>query len=262
MQAFNTVAFIGFGHMATAISTSLLGSNYHPEHICAYGGQQQTRERTLKMGIAHKPISDITEDVLILAVKPQMYKDALAPYIGRLSPHTVVVSIMAGVSINQLKEYFPKNPVVRAMPNLAATFAKSVTALYTSEAEYLQPVKKLTDSFGQSFVLDDEAQINAFTAVAGSGPAHFLYMMNQMQKFLQRHHFSEDKARCIVDQVVDSTAVLSQQGQENFSETIERITSKGGTTEVALSYYKEIGFSYFIDESLKRSTQKSIELER
>lgn len=257
---FNSVAFIGFGNMATAISKALLVSGLKTENIHVYGGHQRTKDLVKEYQVvAHEEGDKIEQDLLIVAVKPQVATEILSLYKESVSDKTTIISIMAGYSLAQLKKIFPNNSVVRTMPNMGAEHQLSTTAIYTEDN-----VKELAtgfcETFGQVISLDEEDKMHSFTAVAGSGPAHLFYLMNEMISFTLEQGFTKEQAKQMVVNTAKAAIEVVDKSEQNCGELIDKVASKGGTTEIAITYYQHKNVNEIIKESLVASTRHSLNL--
>lgn len=180
------------------------------------------------------------EGMILLAVKPQVF----ATLATQMNPQTgaawLVVSIMAGVRVQAIREAlgWPGRPVVRTMPNLAASVGLGITAIASDSMGVgpndLARVESIFSSVGK-LVRTPEDQLDAFTALAGSGPAYVYYLAEAMTDAALRCGFTREDAELIVRQTLLGSATQLAQASESARELRGAVTSKGGTTEAAIA---------------------------
>ncbi len=200
-------------------------------------------------------------DVVLFALKPQKIRDVIAEYQEFIGCNTKIISIMAGVTIDYLQNIFPKNQVIRLMPNLGAKIQKSVNLAY---ATYISQQDQkfftnLFNSFGTTIWLDHEKMLHAATAVAGSGPAYYYYILSIYTNYLIEAGFSQIEAKKIA--TLTAKSAIETSNNDSFSSLIEQVTSKGGTTEAALNILKRNNqLQKIITSSLDEAVNRSKEL--
>lgn len=174
--------------------------------------------------------------VLVIAVKPQM----MAEVLPRLSvgPRTLVVSVAAGVTIAAYAAAFPGTPIVRAMPNTPAAIGQGVTAIVgnalAGPAE-LALAEALMAAVGRVVRLQDEAQMDAVTALSGSGPAYVFHMIEAMAAAGEAQGLAPDLALALARATVAGAGALAVAGDEDPGRLRENVTSPGGTTAAGLA---------------------------
>ncbi|WP_164158369.1 pyrroline-5-carboxylate reductase family protein, partial [Sandarakinorhabdus rubra] len=139
--------------------------------------------RALPPGVVALPRPPETgkPDIVVLAVKPQVWASAVLPLAGRLGPMTLVISVMAGISTTDLARLFPGAGIVRAMPNTPAMVGQGMTALFTKDGDLVQgAAEALFQPVGQTLWLTDEAQFDTVTAISGSGPAYVFHFIEAL----------------------------------------------------------------------------------
>lgn len=237
------IAIIGCGNMGMAYATSFLKYKLvTQENLLLIEKNEQRKDALLLQGYKNVT-SEINDDrirkseLLILAVKPQDFNQ-IAPQIKNVLNNTqIVVSIMAGKTIDFLKEQLQHINIVRAMPNAPAILSMGITA-YTASNELtfkqLKLVEHLLNATGRSVLLDNETLIDAVTAVSGSGPAYFYYFVKSMIEAAQKLGFDEGTASLLVKQTMLGAFHVMNNSDKNLDELIQSVASKGGTTEAAL----------------------------
>ena len=177
-------------------------------------------------------------DLLLIAVKPQEVANALLPWSGELAPDTVVLSVMAGVTVSTIRHHLNGHAaIVRAMPNLGVYVGSSATGVFAPtllSSEQVDRVTALFEKFGSVYQLLEEQMLDGATAIAGSGPAYVCWLAEQMIAAGVEFGFDREQAREIVVQTLIGTAQLLKQRECEPSFIREMVTSKGGTTAAAL----------------------------
>jgi len=175
--------------------------------------------------------------VVVLAVKPQDFPSAKFS----LRKDTLVISIMAGVSIRRLRTKTGAKKIIRAMPNTAAKFGKGFTAWTVTKSvsrSERQFAARLFRHMGDELEVPDEEKIDKATAVTGSGPAYLFYTLQCFTEAARRIGFSRDAALRMVRQTFNGAHALLRD-ESDLEKLIRQIASKGGTTEVALRTFKD-----------------------
>ncbi len=190
-------------------------------------------------------------DLIVLAVKPQdadLLFDTIRPYVD---DQQVYLSIMAGINIESIKKHIPCKKIIRAMPNLAAQIGMGMT-VYTSTDDVtrieLVLVQNLLNTTGKAFFVSDEQMIDAATAISGSGPAYVFYYMQSIIEAAKKMGFSHAESELLTWQTFKGAIELFHKNDLTCSEWIERVASRGGTTEAALNAYEENGLRKSIME--------------
>lgn len=202
-------------------------------------------------------------DLIILAVKPQdtaALFHTLRPFVDA---QQVFLSIMAGVTISAISTALGAKKVIRAMPNLPAQIGMGMTA-FTSSDEVtrieLVTVQNLLNTTGKTVYVEDERAIDAATAISGSGPAYVWFFMNAMVKAAQDMGFSYTEAELLVGQTFQGAIELYNASDYSFEEWIQRVCSRGGTTEAALQDYAASGLEASIIAGAAAALRRAIEL--
>jgi pyrroline-5-carboxylate reductase len=232
--------------MATSLIGGLLGNDWAADRICVADPAPQSRQRvTRRFGVAaHADNSKVVEnsDIIILAVKPQMMKDALTPLAVTLQQHKpLLVSIAAGIRLRSIENWGGGQlPTVRAMPNTPALVGAGATGLFANPAvsdAQREAAESILRAVGTTVWLGDESQLDTVTALSGSGPAYFFYLMEAMQQAGIDLGLEADTARLLTLETALGAARLALQEQESFAELRRRVTSPGGTTESAIAAF-------------------------
>jgi pyrroline-5-carboxylate reductase len=207
--------------------------------------------------------------LLLLAVKPQAFPTVIQTTAPRLHPAAGVASIMAGVTCDKLRAAYPSvqappRPIIRAMPNLPVQVGQGMTALAIHsgvDAPQTALALRLFQSVGQTIHIP-EPMMDAFTALAGSGPAYLFYLAESLAKAALPLGFSDKDARAIVRQVLLGAATLLS-ASDTPPETLRAgVTSKGGTTAAATAVLDAADVHATFARALKAATDRGAELGR
>ena len=180
-------------------------------------------------------------DLIILAVKPQDSGELFKHLRPAVDAQQVYLSIMAGVQIATISEALGARKIIRAMPNLPAQLGQGMTVFTSSEEVTrieLVMVQNLLNTTGKTLYVEKEAAIDAATAISGSGPAYVWFFMDAMMAAARGMGFSNSEAELLVSQTFLGAVELYQATNLSCEEWIQRVASKGGTTEAALASFK------------------------
>lgn len=202
-------------------------------------------------------------DLIILAVKPQDSKSMFESIKSYISNDQVVLSIMAGVTIQTIKRNLNIDKVVRAMPNIASKIGSGMTAFYASKEVTrleISLIQNLLAATGKTLNLEKEEALNATTAISGSGPAYVYFFMDSIIKVAEQLGLSKSEASLLVKQTFLGAIELFQQNSLSCQEWIEVISSKGGTTEAAIQRFVKENLSEKIFLGVEAAKLKADEL--
>jgi pyrroline-5-carboxylate reductase len=238
------ITFIGGGNMAVALIGGLRRQGFSAAGIQVVEPFAESRDKlTESFGVrctAAVDASALSCEVLVLAVKPQQMKDAVAPLAGKLNGQ-LVVSIAAGLRMADISRWLGNyRNLVRTMPNTPALISAGVTALCADPSVDLEGrtyAEKILRAVGSTIWIKDEAQMDAVTAVSGSGPAYVFYFLEAMEAAGLKLGFDATTARQLAVETFIGAARLAEQSSESLSTLRSRVTSKGGTTEAALNAF-------------------------
>lgn len=202
-------------------------------------------------------------DLIILAVKPQDTQalfDTIRPH---AEPQQVYMSIMAGITVSTICRALGVTKVIRAMPNLPAQIGYGMTVFTASEDVTrieLAMVQNLINTTGKSLYVSNEDSIDASTAISGSGPAYVFYFMDAMTKAATKMGFSKSEAELLVGQTFKGAVDLINKSEDNCETWIQRVASRGGTTEAALQSFLNNKVHEDIREGAEAALQRAREL--
>lgn len=202
-------------------------------------------------------------EILILAVKPQDFKELAVVLKKVVNPNCVILSIMAGTEMSFIESQLNHPNIIRAMPNLPVEISMGMTVYCASSAlthEQIRLVENLLATTGRTLYIKNEEQLNAVTALSGSGPAYFFYFMKQLIKAGIEMGFDEHVASTLAKQTMLGSFHLINNGQKTLDEYVASVASKGGTTEAALTVFEKHHFGDIISEALHSAQKRAKEL--
>ncbi len=242
-QTYKKIAVIGGGIMGTILVRALTKTGLSKHIIVCeknISRHKKLRDISSHIQVTSNPLDCVAADVIFLAVKPQDFNNLKL----KINKEILVCSIMAGISITNIKTKFKINKVIRMMPNMAARVGESFTAwTVTTKVNVLE--KKWVENFlakiGAQLYVKTEQEIDKATAVTGSGPAYLFYTLSVFMHATLQLGFNPKEARRMVHQVLRGVSALVKE-DTNFMELTHQVTSKGGTTEAALKVFTNSNF--------------------
>jgi pyrroline-5-carboxylate reductase len=260
------VSFIGGGNMAAAIIGGLIASGTQPADIEVVEINADARAQlAARFGVVtHSDVSQARLHALIvLAVKPQSLPEVAATLASRLDGQ-LVVSIAAGVRVADLVRWLGGHPrIVRAMPNTPALVQAGIAGLYASAAlgqEARSQAEAVLRAVGGVVWVEDESQLDAVTAVSGSGPAYVFYFIESLEAAAVAQGLAPATSRQLALQTFFGAAKLALESGEEPAVLRQRVTSKGGTTERGLSALDDAAVKLAIGQAVEAASRRSAEL--
>ena len=226
--------------MASAMIGGLIKQGMLPSDILVVEPYEPTRDKLRQdfgINAMAEPSNSLTSaELIIWAVKPQVFKEA-AQQTGNLAPTALHFSIAAGIPSDSIADWLKTDNVVRSMPNTPALIGKGMTALYARSA--VTPagkasVERVVASMGEFLWLSEEPQLDAVTAISGSGPAYVFYFLEAMTEAAVQMGLSEAQGRRLAISTFSGATELAHRSDEPLETLRQRVTSKGGTTYAAL----------------------------
>lgn len=261
------MVLLGCGRMGSAMLRGWLDRGVLPQALTVLDPHPSDWLQELASQGLHLN-ADLPENpaICVLAVKPQMMGEAL-PALQALGNRDVLfVSVAAGTSINTLKSCLGAgSPIIRAMPNTPAAIAKGITAL-TACAETSNTQKDLAEallsSVGQTLWVEAEPDMDAVTAVSGSGPAYIFHFIEALTEAGRAAGLSAEVSAKLALATVVGAADLAECGEESPTELRENVTSPGGTTQAALEVLMDNkrGLTAILREAVLAAKARSEEL--
>jgi pyrroline-5-carboxylate reductase len=265
------ITFIGGGNMAVALIGGLKKKGFSAAGIQVVEPVAEARERlTDTFGVRCAAAVDTAAlacEALVLAVKPQQMREALAPMAGRLGGQ-LVISIAAGLRMADIGRWLGGNEgsyrkLVRTMPNTPALIGAGVTGMCADagvDAEGRDKAERILAAVGRTVWIEDEAQMDAVTAVSGSGPAYVFYFMESVAAAAEDLGFDAGVARLLAVETFLGAAQLADGSPDSLTLLRERVTSKGGTTEAALKSFDADGIKAAIGRGVQAANERGREL--
>jgi pyrroline-5-carboxylate reductase len=262
------IAIIGYGVMGKAIVSSLISDGkVKPEDLIVVEPTPDRLE-VLQQEFGIKGYADSADviglaDIAILAVKPQGLSHLSKSVKGNIKPDTLVISIMAGVSLATLIEKIGVDQVIRAMPNTPAQIGMGITVWVKTpqvDDEKKAMATEILQTLGEEVFVEDESYLDMATALSGSGPAYVFLFMESMIDAGVHMGFPRRIAEKLVAQTVRGSAEFFIQNHEHPARLRNDVTSPGGTSAEALYYLEKAGFRTAISRAIWAAYERSIEL--
>jgi len=265
----SAITFIGGGNMAAAIYGGLLDNGFGSDQISVVDPSEAAQEQARSAGLAHVYSTApevIEDDLLLLAVKPQIASTVLASLQGKLSESTTVLSIIAGIGAKSLATMLglsDTSTIIRCMPNTPALVNEGMTALL-SNSECSEHGKMLAEqvmaAVGRTLWVSEESDLDTVTAISGSGPAYFFLFMESLTDAAIRLGMPPEEARLLAVQTAVGSAKLAGASDDKLSQLRNNVTSPGGTTEQAVLSFEQSGFRDVVHDAVLAARKRSIEL--
>ncbi|MEO5658311.1 MAG: pyrroline-5-carboxylate reductase [Polaromonas sp.] len=241
------IAFIGGGNMASAIIGGLLKRGLPASQIQVIEPFAEQRDRLaqqFQVAVSATPGASLSRAALVVwAVKPQTFRQA-AEQSRDHTQNALHLSVAAGIRSDSIAGWLGTDRVVRAMPNTPALIGQGMTALFArpaASAADRQAVERVVQTMGEYLWLDQEAQLDAVTALSGSGPAYVFYFIEAMIQAGTDMGLNPEQARQLAIGTFVGASALAQNATEPPELLRERVTSKGGTTYAALTSMEHDG---------------------
>jgi len=263
------ITFIGAGNMASSLAGGLIAKGYEPtlitmtdlnndllEHNHTTLGVNTTNDNTLGCNEA---------DVIVLAVKPQVMEVVAAPLKDVIEQRSaLIVSIAAGITLSNLQDWVGQSAaIVRCMPNTPSLVQAGATGLFANDhatEEQKKLAKKILSAVGLALWVENEDQIDAVTALSGSGPAYFLLVIEAMIAAGKELGLPDSVATQLTLQTALGSAQIAISSDVDAAELRRRVTSPGGTTEKAVGILQDNALESIFAEALKGAYDRSKEL--
>ncbi len=265
------IGFIGGGNMASSLLSGLIASGHSPQHLWVSDINPDTLKalaQNLNVNTSTSNDTVINEvDVVVLAVKPQTLSSVAKSAAALIQQKkSLVVSIAAGINQHSLSQWLGADTaIVRCMPNTPALVLTGATALHANTkvtVEQRNLAENILRSVGIALWVKDESELDAVTAVSGSGPAYYFLLMEAMEKAALELGLSEVTARLLVQQTALGAAKIALESSESPEQLRKRVTSPGGTTQRAIETFEQGGFTELVSKALHAARDRSIEMSK
>lgn len=262
------IAFIGGGNMATALISSLFASRHIVDRIKVADPGEGVAERLQRRWpvACFDNASDAIEDMdaIVLAVKPQVLPAVLEEIKHKVTHEQLVISIVAGIPTSHIAARLPSNPpIVRTMPNTPALIGLGITGMYArvncslSQRELTQ---NLMESAGEVVWLEKECLLDVVTAVSGSGPAYFYYLIEALRNAGANLGLPPEVAAKLALHTAHGASAMAVQSEADVIELRRRVTTPGGTTEAAMDIFSKSHFEDLVNTAVEAATRRGAEL--
>lgn len=262
------IAIIGFGNMGQTYASSFVSSGFIKSEdifVLTRNFSKITNTYTIPNANFFTEISEsfLSVDIVIIAVKPQDFDDLCAQIKDFITESHLILSVMAGISIENISKKLQVKKIIRSMPNIPTQIGQGMTVFTASQEvdrKDLFIIQNLINTTGKSLFIEDEEMINAATAISGSGPAYVYYFMNAMVNSAINIGFSTSEAEFLVQQTFLGATQLQNRSNLSNLEWIEKVSSKGGTTEAALNVFQLHELNDKINEGILKANSRAKEL--
>ncbi|RNA63319.1 pyrroline-5-carboxylate reductase [Chryseobacterium nematophagum] len=263
------IAILGAGNMGLSFSKSFLKYELiKPEnlHLITRNISKISKisEEFPKSKIStFEEIEDLDANLVIIAVKPQDFSYVAENIHFTFRENQMILSIMAGIKIKKIQTLLNHPLVVRAMPNSPTLLGMGITGYTAAEGisfSQLINIERLLNSTGRSVYLEDENLLDGVTALSGSGPAYFYYIIDAMIKAGIEMGIEENLSQLFVKQTMLGAYHLINNSDKSLEELINDVASKGGTTEAALKMFEESSLKEVLKKGILKAEERAKEL--
>lgn len=266
-----TFGFIGGGNLATALIGGLIARGVPAGSIRVADPYAPARERLAQeqrvQTVAEPDAALVGSDVVVLATKPQQFREACAqllPHLRSTGAKALIVSVAAGIRLADMQRWLDGHArTVRSMPNTPALAGMGMTGLTAPvqlSAEDRAIATSVAEAVGKCLWFDNDAQMDAVTAVSGSGPAYVFYVLEAMEKAALEMGLTAAQGRELAIETFRGAATLAARSSESLTTLRERVTSKGGTTHAALAVLSEAKVDEAVVRALKAAAARGAEM--
>lgn len=263
------IAILGAGNMGLSFSKSFLKYELiKPESLHLIirntSGVSKISEEFPKSKIsAFEDVKELDADLIIISVKPQDFQNVAENFQFVLKENQMVLSIMAGIKIEKIQKLLHHPFIVRAMPNSPALLGMGITGYTAAQGisfSQLINIERLLNSTGRSVYLENEELLDSVTALSGSGPAYFYYIVDAMIKAGTEMGIDENLSQLFVKQTMLGAYHLINTSDKSLEELIKDVASKGGTTEAALKTFEDNNFKEILKNGILSAEKRAREL--
>jgi pyrroline-5-carboxylate reductase len=263
------IGFIGGGNMAASLIGGLISDGFSADHILV-AEPTTARRQELETKFSVRTTADNNEltasvDVVVLAVKPQILSDVckgIATAAQKATP--LFLSIAAGIRVVDIDRWLGCNcAIVRSMPNTPSLLKSGATALFANQrvdSTQHELAEGIMRAVGLTLWVDDETQLDAVTALSGSGPAYFFLLIEMLQQSGTRLGLPEQSARLLALQTAFGAAKMALESPDDPAELRRRVTSPGGTTERAIAILEQGKIRELFEQALGGARDRAVEL--
>lgn len=263
------IAFLGAGSMAESMISGVITTEKMPAHqiyVTNKSNADRLDDLHSKYGVNAFPQHELPFeqiDLFIMAMKPKGAEEALLAIKDKIKPDQVILSVMAGITTEFMEKHLNAGQqVVRVMPNTSSMIQESATAVVAGEHVTMGHVKLVTElleCMGQVYLIEEE-QMDIFTGLAGSGPAYFYYLMENMERVGVDNGLDEDMVRKIIAQTIYGAAKMVLKQGEAPASLRGKVTSPNGTTASGVGALMKFNGSEAISQAVLHAAKRSKEI--
>ena len=271
-----TILLIGCGKMGSSLLEGIVKSdNFHGmvdviEPAIKDFLKEDFKKRKVNFYSDIKEKKDTLDyDIIIVATKPNIYEEIFEGLKNNLiiNNQTLIISILAGIKISKIEEILGSVPIIRAMPNIAASVLEGMTALIGNKEithKDIINVDLIFELVGEKVWLENETQMDSFTAISGSGPAYFFFFTECLKNIAIEEGFTEDVSNKISQQIIIGSGKLVKESGIDPKELRENVTSPNGTTEAGLKTLldNETGLLNKLRQAVIEAKRRSTEISK
>lgn len=264
-----TITFIGGGNMAASLIGGLLANGLSAGSICvAEPNLERIGQLQQQFGVHvdsdnQRAVAQV--QVIVLAVKPQVLQAVCRDIADPVQQHRpLIISIAAGIRSTDIERWLGGDcAVVRCMPNTPALLQAGASGLFANQRvdpQQREQAQTILRAAGMTLWVEQESQLDAVTAVSGSGPAYFFLLMEYMQKAGEQLGLDRDSARRLTLQTALGAARMAVEGDDDPATLRSKVTSKGGTTEAAINCFIDNRLEHIVNQALTAACDRATEL--
>ena len=262
-----TFGIIGSGKMSEAIISGLISKKLvHPKNITATGPRQERGtelEKKYNIATAQNNLIAATRDIIILAVKPQVVNKILNELKEKISKKAIIISIIAGISLEKISTSLGCNQIVRSMPNTPGRINKGIT-VWTCDKQITRQNRRkivlLLSALGEEVFVEEEKYLDMATALSGSGPAYSFLFMEALVDAGVRIGLPRYLSEKLVIETVIGSGQYAKESKNHLAQLRNDVTSPAGTSAEALYQLDKTGFRTAISEAVSAAHKRSLEL--
>lgn len=263
------IAFIGAGNMSRSIISGLVKKSYPASLLMAANpsqGKLDDLHREFGIHITSDNLSALAwADVVVLAVKPQLMAEVCHKLASHVLGDKLFITIAAGIPFARYREYFKQHiRLVRTMPNTPSQLGLGMTGLYTpvtTTEDDRQTAEQIMTAVGEVLWVNSEPMIDAVIAAAGSAPAYFFLLMEEMQQTAVKMGLTSEQARQLIQQTALGAAeMVRHNSQLELAELRHQVTSKGGATAAALAQFTQANLDETVHKAMNAAAERSREM--
>ncbi len=257
--------------MASSLISGLIASGHSAQHIWV-SDVNETALSALADKLNVNTSTDNNEvinnaEIVVLSVKPQVMREVAEQAAATIqAQQSLIISIAAGINQKSLSTWLGEQvAIVRCMPNTPALVLTGATGLHANEkvsTEQRNLAENILRAVGVSVWVDAESELDAVTAVSGSGPAYYFLLMEAMEKTALELGLDEDTARLLVQQTALGAAKIALESSESPEQLRKRVTSPGGTTQAAIETFEQGDFSLLVSKAMHAARDRSTEMSK